>query len=106
MEPEAMLLRLREAWPREPRKERWLAAIVLLLLTAAVHYDVVFLGRSLDLTNHLNPLDFRPTPENYGPQFVVPDVWSSRNLVSVANIQDPGATWSRGSRESNSFTKH
>ena len=80
---------------REARlwKERWVAAALLFVLTSAVHYDVVFLGRSLDLTNHLNPLDFRPTPQNYGPQFVPTDVWSRRNLSPLANIQDPGATW-------------
>jgi hypothetical protein len=74
-------------------RERSLAGILLLFLTAALHYDVVFLGRSLDLTNRMNPLDYRPIPQNYGPDLVPPDVWSRRNLVVSANIQDPGATW-------------
>jgi hypothetical protein len=76
-----------------PRKEKWLAAALLFVLLAAVHYDVVFLGRSLVLTNHYNPLDYRPLAQNYGEDLVPADVWSSRNLYSYANIRDAGGPW-------------
>ena len=82
---------------KKPSRASWreysFAGILLLLLTSAVHYDVVFLGHSLDLTNQLNPLDYRPIPQNYGSNFVPPETWSRRNLIPYANIQDPGATW-------------
>ncbi len=76
-----------------PRKEKWLAAVLLLALLAAVHYDVVFLGRSLVLTNHYNPLDYRPLAQNYGEALVPGDQWMSRNLWPYANIRDPGGSW-------------
>jgi Bacterial membrane protein YfhO len=78
----------RASWREHAR-----AGILLLLLTAALHYDVVFLGRSLDLTNYMNPLDYRPISQNYGSDFVLPEAWSRRNLIPWPNIQDPGATW-------------
>ncbi len=77
------------------RREKGLSAALLLCLLAVVHYDVFFLGRSLVLTNHLNPLDYRPLPQNYGDDLVPADVWSSRNLISFANISDPSGPWAQ-----------
>ena len=76
-----------------PRREKLYAAVLLFSLLAVVHYDVVFLGRSLVLTNHFNPLDFRPLAQNYGEQQVAPEVWHRRNLYAYANIRDAGGPW-------------
>ena len=76
-----------------PRRERWGAAAILLLVVAASHYDVIVQGRSLIASNFSNPMDFRAGPENYGPRFVPHDTWTARNLWPYANIRDPGATW-------------
>jgi hypothetical protein len=76
-----------------PRREGWLAAVLIFVMLAGVHYDVIFLGRSLVLTNHSNPLDYRFLTENYGQDFVPFDVWSSRNLWPYANIRDAGGPW-------------
>ena len=78
---------------RAPGRENWLAAAVLLTLIALVHYDVIFLGRSLLHTNLHNPIDFRPLPQNYGDRMVSRDRWAAHNLFPYANIRDPGATW-------------
>lgn len=78
---------------RLPRREGWRAAVALVALLAVTQYDVIFLGRSLISTNYSNPIDFRPLPENYGPQFVSHDEWLSRNLLPYANVRDAGATW-------------
>ena len=74
-------------------RENWLAAAVLLTLIALVHYDVIFLGRSLLHTNLHNPIDYRPLPQNYGDRMVSRDRWAAHNLFPYANIRDPGATW-------------
>ena len=66
---------------------------MLLALTAGVHYDVIFLGRSLVHTNLHNPIDFRSLPQNYGDRMVSHDRWTAHNLWPYANIRDPGATW-------------
>jgi hypothetical protein len=76
-----------------PRRERGLAAALLFLLLAVVHWDVLFLGRSLVLTNHSNPLDYRALPQNYGGDLVAFEQWNNRNLWPYANIRDPGGTW-------------
>jgi hypothetical protein len=78
---------------RVPRREGYLAAAFLFALVTAVHYDVLFLGRSLVLTNLHNPLDFRPLPQNYGDNLVPAEEWTSRFVFPYANIRDPGATW-------------
>ena len=76
-----------------PRKEKGIAAALLLALLSIVHYDVVFLGRSFVLTNHYNPLDYRSLPQNYGADMVAVETWTSRNLYSYANIKDAGGPW-------------
>jgi hypothetical protein len=76
-----------------PRREQWLAGAFIFLLLAAVHYDVVFLGKSFVLSNHHNPLDYRSLPQNYGDQLVPSEVWTSRNLYTYANIRDAGGPW-------------
>jgi hypothetical protein len=81
-----------EAW-RPSRWEKSLAAALLFALLAVVHYDVVFLGKSFVLTNHYNPLDYRPLAQNYGPDQVPPETWTGRNLYSYANIRDAGGAW-------------
>jgi hypothetical protein len=75
------------------RREVWGAGLLLLLLMAAIHYDVLFLGRSLITTNFFNPLDYRLLPQNYGADFVQHDEWTRRNLLTYAGIRDPAATW-------------
>ena len=74
-------------------RQACLAAGVLLVLLAIVHHQVLFLGRSLVHTNHSNPLDWRPLPQNYGEGFIPHDEWTRRGLWPFANIRDPGATW-------------
>ena len=80
---------------RAPGRENWLAAGFLLILLAGVHYDVIFLGRSLVHTNLHNPADERPLARNYGDRMVPFETWTARNLWRSANIRDPGATWWR-----------
>jgi hypothetical protein len=81
-----------ESW-RPSRWEKPLAATLLFALLAAVHYDVIFLGRSFVLTNHYNPLDYRPLPQNYGEHQVPAETWNARNLYPYANIRDAGGPW-------------
>ena len=78
---------------RAPGRENWLAAGFLLILLAGVHYDVIFLGRSLVHSNLHNPADERPLARNYGDRMVPFETWTARNLWRSANIRDPGATW-------------
>ena len=66
-----------------PRKEKGLAAALLFVLLAAVHYDVVCLGQSFVLTNHYNPLDYRPLAQNYGEDLVPADVWVEQEPLLV-----------------------
>jgi hypothetical protein len=51
----------------------------------------VFFGKSLVISDNANPLDYRPLPENYGPNFEPPGEWSRRNLVQSPNYRDPAA---------------
>jgi membrane protein YfhO len=71
----------------------WAAAVVLLGCLCGIHYDVVFLGRSVLHSNYLNPIDARPLAANYGPDMVAPEEWTNRKLSQYANLRDPGATW-------------
>jgi len=67
------------------------AAACIVVLVAIAFANVVFSGRSLVVSENANPLDFRPLPQNYGPNLVPPQVWSRRNLVSFPNYRDPAA---------------
>jgi hypothetical protein len=78
---------------RDARAQAVLAGIILFVLMAGVHYQVVFLGRSLVHTNFSNPLDWRPLPQNYGEGMIPHDEWTRRGLWPFPNIRDPGATW-------------
>lgn len=89
-EPPALVRSVRD---RRRRAETVWAGLLLAILLAALHQDVVFLGRSLVLSNLRNPLDGRPLAQNYGEGFIAPDEWSTRNLSPFPNIRDPGATW-------------
>src|SRR5262245_48355328 len=73
--------------------DAWLAAGLLLVCLTAVYYDVMFLGRSVIMSNLSNPLDPRPLQQNYGPAMVPPVEWSRRNLYPFPNLRDPAATW-------------
>jgi hypothetical protein len=88
-----------------PVRDRWLAAILLLGLMTALHSDVIFHGRSLIHSNHVNPFDYRTFPENYGNHVVAETEWTSRNLSPYANLRDPGATWWQW-EPSTQFLKH
>jgi hypothetical protein len=71
-----------------------LAAVLLFALLGVLHYDVIFQGRSLVLTNQHNPVDYRyDLPQNYGDAFVSVHTWLERNLSPYANIRDPGGSW-------------
>jgi len=72
-----------------------LAAGLLFVCLTAVYYDVMFLGRSVIMSNLLNPLDPRPLRQNYGPAMMPPVEWSRRNLYPFPNLRDPLATWSQ-----------
>ena len=76
-----------------PVRERLAAAALVLLAVAALHYDVIFLGRSLIHSNYTNPLDQRGLPQNYGEGLVPHSVWANRNLSLYANIRDPATSW-------------
>ena len=70
-----------------------MAAVVIAILLAIVHFDVAFLGRSFVVTDLMNPLDYRPLPQNYGPAMVPIERWTSRSLLTYANIRDAGGAW-------------
>ena len=77
------------------------AAAILFAFVSVLHYDVIFLGRSLVHTNYLNPLDQRPLPQNYGDHLVPQEEWVKRNLWLIANIRDPGTSlwqWEPGTQ--------
>jgi hypothetical protein len=74
-------------------RERLAAAALILLAVAALHYDVIFLGRSLVHSNYVNPLDQRGLPQNYGEGLVPHTEWANRNLSLYANIRDPATSW-------------
>jgi hypothetical protein len=74
-------------------RERLAAAALIFLAVAALHYDVIFLGRSLVHSNYTNPLDQRGLPQNYGVNLVPHTVWANRNLSLYANIRDPATSW-------------
>jgi hypothetical protein len=74
-------------------RERIVAGLLILLAVAAMHYDVIFLGRSLIHSNYSNPLDQRGVPDNYGPGLVPHTEWANRNLSLIANLRDPGSSW-------------
>jgi hypothetical protein len=68
-------------------------ALLLALLLAIAYGNVVFFNKSLVYSDNLNPLDYRPTDENYGHNFVPPWIWQQKNLIPYPNLHDPGATW-------------
>ena len=70
-----------------------MAAAILLVAVAVLYHDVLFLGRSVIPSNFHNPIDYRRTTENYGPEMVPLSEWSDRNLIASPNLRDPGATW-------------
>lgn len=74
-------------------RERVAAAALIVAAVAALHYDVLFLGRSLVHSNYVNPLDQRGLPQNYGEGLVPHTVWANRNLSLYANIRDPATSW-------------
>jgi hypothetical protein len=78
---------------RDARSHAGLAAVTLFVLMAAVHHQIVFMGRSLVHTNFSNPLDWRPLPQNYGEGMIPHDEWTRRGLWPFPNIRDPAATW-------------
>ena len=67
--------------------------LLLLALMAGLHRDVIFRGRSLVHSNHVNPFDARGLYDNYGDAAVPHTEWANRNLWLYANIRDAGATW-------------
>jgi hypothetical protein len=75
------------------RRQAVAAGVLLLLFVALLHYDVIFLGRSLVQTNYFNPLDHRGLSQNYGDDLVPHTAWTDRNLWFTANIRDPATSW-------------
>lgn len=78
---------------RDSRAQAAAAALILFGLVVALYRPVVFNARSLIHTNHSNPIDWRPLPDNYGPGMVPHDEWTRRSQWPFPNIRDPGATW-------------
>ncbi len=87
------MIRLRAPRYGGQARERFAAAALIFLAVAALHYDVIFLGRSLVHSNYVNPLDQRGLPQNYGDDLVPHSVWANRNLSLYANIRDPATSW-------------
>ncbi|HVQ35963.1 MAG TPA: YfhO family protein [Pyrinomonadaceae bacterium] len=73
-------------------KENWAAVALLALLVIVAFANVVFAGKSLVPSENMNPLDWRPTEQNYGPGFVPHEVWARRGLEIAVNYRDPGAS--------------
>jgi hypothetical protein len=82
-----------EPSPGFDRRERWLAALFFALVIVLAFPQVVFLGRSLVASEQMNPLDYRATAENYGPNFVLSEEWNTRAIKPWVNIHDPGSAW-------------
>lgn len=69
----------------------WLrSGLVFAAVVVAAFPQVVFLGRSLVPSDNYNPLDFRFSVANYGPNYVPPEEWSRSGLEFYANFHDPG----------------
>ena len=84
--------RTRSASPRGgPHREILLAAALLAAILAVPYGDVLFSGRSLVLSDAVNPFDPRYLSENYGEGFVPEEAWRSKGLRQDANMHDPGA---------------
>jgi hypothetical protein len=77
------------------RGDRGALALIVALVVAAFA-NVVFGGKSLSPSENFNPLDYRFTERNYGPGFVPPEEWTSRDLVPYANYRDPSGAWRQG----------
>lgn len=70
-----------------------LAAVGLLtLLVVTAFANVVFAGKSLLPSDNDNPLDWRPTEQNYGPGFVPHEEWARRGLFVAVNYRDAAAS--------------
>lgn len=76
-----------------PALPHWLAGLVLAGLVLAAFANVVFAGRSIVYSDNLNPVDWRPLPENYGPGFAPPSDWYEKGLYPYPNLRDPEANW-------------
>jgi hypothetical protein len=81
------------ASPPAGRGQSLRAAALLVAAICLLHYDVVFLGRSLVHTNYFNPLDQRPLAQNYGDRLVPQEEWTARNLWLIANVRDPATSF-------------
>ena len=82
-------------WRWLVRHERWATAFAYALVLVLTYSNVVFLGDSLVYSNNLNLLDHRTTVRSHGPGFRPSDTWTNRNLMTTANLHDPGATWTQ-----------
>ncbi len=70
-----------------------LAAVGLLtLLVVTAFANVVFGGKSLLPSSNENPMDWRPTDQNYGPGFVPHEEWARRGLFVAVNYRDTAAS--------------
>jgi hypothetical protein len=66
------------------------SALLFAAVVVAAFPQVVFMGRSLVPSDNHNPLDFRYSAANYGPNYAPPEEWSRRGLEFYANFHDPG----------------
>lgn len=78
---------------RPTGRELLAALAALCLVLTLVHGDVLFGGRTLVPSTHLNPLDYRQLDQNYGPDRRPPGVWSDHGYLTYVNLHDPGADW-------------
>ncbi len=81
-------IRQREMLRRVVREGLPALALIVALVLAAFG-NVVFSGKSLAVSENLNPLDPRYLPGNYAPGFLPQEAWTRRNLVGAPNYRDP-----------------
>jgi len=76
-------------------RESLAATAVILALVVVAFGNVVFFGKSLVVSENVNPLDYRYLPGNYGPGFLPLEAWSRRNLFGDPNVRDPAMATSQ-----------
>lgn len=77
-------------------RELLVAALGFGLLVTLMHAPVVFHGRTLVPSENMNPIDVRYLDANYGVGFIPEKEWTSRGILPIANLHDPGGSWWQG----------
>lgn len=79
-----------------PLSELLAAAFGFVLLVILAHAPVAFHGRTLVPGENLNPIDDRYLETNYGSGYIRAEEWTTRGILSIANLHDPGGSWWQG----------